>query len=39
VAMLRSPQAIESTSARQALAQVYGVDRGADPSAWSDLVR
>ena len=39
VGMLRSPQAIESTSARQALAQVYGVDRGADPSAWSDLVR
>lgn len=39
VSMLRSPQAIESTSARQALAQLYGVDRGADPSAWSDLVR
>lgn len=39
VAMLRSSQAIESTSARQALAQVYGVDRGADPGAWSDLIR
>lgn len=38
VAMLRSPQAIESSSARQALAQVYGVDRGADPDAWSDLI-
>ena len=39
VGMLRSPQKIESTSARQALAQLYGVDRGADPAAWSDLVR
>jgi hypothetical protein len=38
VAMLRSSQAIESTSARQALAEVYGVDRGADPGAWSDLI-
>lgn len=39
VGMLRSPQAIESSSARNALAQLYGVDRGADPGAWSDLIR
>jgi HEAT repeat protein len=39
VGMLRSPQPIESSSARSALAQLYGVDRGADPAAWADLIR
>ena len=36
--MLSSPQAIESSSAHTALTQLYGVDRGADPAAWNDLV-
>ncbi len=37
--MLGSAREIESASARQALALIFGVDRGADPAAWSDLVR
>jgi hypothetical protein len=37
--MLGSAREIESTSARDALARIYGEDRGADPAAWADLVR
>jgi hypothetical protein len=39
VAMLGSPRAVEVGAARLALTQIFGVDRGPDPSAWSDLLR
>lgn len=39
VGMLRSAQPIESSSARQALVLLYGVDKGGDPAAWMDVIR
>jgi hypothetical protein len=38
VAMLGDPSSIEARSARQALTRIFGVDRGDEPSAWSDLL-
>jgi hypothetical protein len=39
VGMLGQPRSVESQSARHALAQIFGVDRGDQPGAWSDLLR
>jgi hypothetical protein len=39
VSMLGDAQSITSQSARQALTSLFGVDRGATASAWSDLLR
>lgn len=39
ITMLSSPRAVEVGAARIALAQIFGEDRGRDPSAWADLLR
>jgi hypothetical protein len=39
VSMLGKPGSLESQSARQALTTIFGVDRGDQPAAWSDLLR
>jgi hypothetical protein len=39
VDMLASPREIESVTARLALEQIFGLDRGPDPADWADLVR